>query len=275
MTIHTLVANSNRLAEADADLVSALEPLSSLAGLFLRDTQLRTTAVRGLAGSPVAGRLHTLDLAFNQLDDSAADVVSHPPGFHALRTLVLDNNDISFASAASILASPAMPLLQTASFARNALKNVVDLHSLARRKVELLEKSFVQASGDGAHLAERFYARLFERYPAVKPLFAHTSMRRQQQHLTSALTMVIEHLRAPDQVTTALEALAARHVSYGAFPSHYQAVTTTLLDTLKEILGADWTAELDDAWHDGLDAVAEVMVRAQQHATQNQVHQVR
>jgi hypothetical protein len=196
LTLSTLIASSNRLAEAATDLAVALEPLSSLSGLHLRDTQLRTSALRALASSPVAGRLHTLDLAFNQLDDSAADVVSHPPGFHALRTLILDNNDMSFASASSILASPAMPLLHTATFARNALKNVVDLHSLARRKIELLERSFAQASRDGAHLAERFYARLFERYPAVKPLFAHTSMRRQQQHLIAALAMVIEHLRA-------------------------------------------------------------------------------
>jgi hemoglobin-like flavoprotein len=76
-------------------------------------------------------------------------------------------------------------------------------------------------------------------------------------------------------VTTALAALAARHVGYGAFPSHYQAVVSTLLDTLKEILGVEWTTEMDDAWHDGLEAVAAVMVRAQQRATQDLVHQVR
>jgi serine/threonine protein kinase/hemoglobin-like flavoprotein/Ran GTPase-activating protein (RanGAP) involved in mRNA processing and transport len=266
--LQALTAGSNELGgETGGQLVAALAGLPALVRLSGRDAGLGTASVAALAASPLAGRLQALDLAMNGLDDAAVTALARPPGFHALRTLVLERNPISFASASSILSSPAMPLLQSVSFARSALKNVIDLHSLARRKVDLLEASFACVTADGAHLAERFYARLFERYPATKPLFAHTPMRRQQQHLTSALTMVIEHLRAPDMVAPQLAAMAQRHVGYGVYPSHYQAVVTAMLDTLKEVLAEAWTAELEDAWHDGLEAIAGTMMRAQQRGT--------
>lgn len=265
-TVTTLTANSNDFGGEPAALARALEALATLSRLQLRDCHLTAAHVHGIVSSGVSGRLRLLDLAFNQLDDRAAAALATPPGCHALQSLVLDDNDVSFATASSILTTPTMPLLQRAAFARNALKSVVDLHSLGRRRVEMLERSFARINRDPALLTERFYARLFERYPAVKPLFAHTSMRRQQQHLASALAMVIDHLRAPDQVTGALEALAARHVGYGVYPSHYQAVVTTMVDTLREVMGDEWTPELDDAWHDGMTAIAAVMMRAQQRA---------
>jgi hemoglobin-like flavoprotein/Ran GTPase-activating protein (RanGAP) involved in mRNA processing and transport/tRNA A-37 threonylcarbamoyl transferase component Bud32 len=266
LTVTHLAANSNSFGDEAAALVAALETLPSLTRLELRDCRLAAAHTRALVRSNIAGRLRSLDLAFNQLADGAAAAIAEPPGCHALHALVLDNNDISYAAASSILAAPAMPLLQRATFARNALKSVIDLHSLARRKIELLEQSFAAASADGARLAERFYARLFERHPALKPLFAHTSMRRQQQHLVSALGLVIDHLRAPDQVIGALEALASRHVGYGAYPSHYQAVAVTMMETLREVLGPRWSTEIDDAWHDGLAAIGGVMMRAHQRA---------
>jgi serine/threonine protein kinase/hemoglobin-like flavoprotein/Ran GTPase-activating protein (RanGAP) involved in mRNA processing and transport len=265
-TIRMLTATANDLRDDPALLARGLERLTRLSHLVLRDCHLRADHVHCLIASTAAARIRHLDIAFNQLDDQAASALTEPPGCQALHTLVLNDNDISFAAAASIVLTPGMPLLQQAAFARNALKSVVDLHSLARRKIELLEMSFAVVNRDAAHLAERFYARLFERYPAVKPLFAHTSMRRQQHHLASALGMVIDHLRAPDQVETALTTLAERHVGYGVYPSHYHAVITALVDTLREVMGADWSPELDDAWQDGLGAIASVMIRAQQRA---------
>jgi hemoglobin-like flavoprotein/Ran GTPase-activating protein (RanGAP) involved in mRNA processing and transport len=262
-----LRANSNVLGDDDAvRLAHGLSQLSALEVLQLRDNALGPSTMAAMVRSPLAARVKTLDLGLNQLGDAGAAALAEPPGLPALRVLDLEQNGIAFAAAASILAAPGMPLLQTVGFARNALKSVVDLHSLARRKIELLETTFARVAAGGADLAERFYSRLFERYPAVRPLFAHTAMRRQQQHLIAALTMVIEHLRAPDLVLPALTAMAERHVGYGVYPSHYQAFVTTMIDTLRDILGSAWTPDMEDAWHDGLEAIASAMMRAQQDA---------
>ncbi len=84
-----------------------------------------------------------------------------------------------------------------------------------------------------------------------------------------ALSTVIENLRSPDTVEPVLVELGRRHIGYGAFPTHYHAVTSTLIATLKNTLGDDWTDDLDEAWHKGLDAVASVMMRAHQERGQS------
>ena len=119
----------------------------------------------------------------------------------------------------------------------------------------------------GAELAEDFYQRLFERFPGSQAAICNnTPMRRQQQHLLSTLAMVIESLRDPDAVNQALVELAERHVDYGAAPSHYHAVKMVLLNTLESFAGSLWSEALEEAWHDGLEGIINVMLAAHRQA---------
>jgi methyl-accepting chemotaxis protein len=160
----------------------------------------------------------------------------------------------------TLWSSPGLPSLHQASFAQNALSGLVDLHSLARRKAELVEASFARLAPHLADVAAAFYQRLFERYPSMKGLFAHSSMRRQQQHLGAALTLIIDHLRSLDDAGEYLRELGARHAGFGAFASHYPAVAAVLVDALRDATGDGWTEELEGAWFDGLEAVSAAMV---------------
>jgi hemoglobin-like flavoprotein len=60
----------------------------------------------------------------------------------------------------------------------------------------------------------------------------------------------------------ALRELGERHVGYGVFASHYQAVTSTMLDVIRQTLGEAWVEETENAWHDGLEAVSAIMLAA-------------
>lgn len=260
-SMRVLTADSNRLGDrAGAVLAAATAPLAALDTLRLRDNQLGPAAVAAISASALPARLTALDLAFNQLGDEGASLIGRAEAWLALGALNLERNGIGLAAAATVLSSPGLPLLHRAGFARNAIRGLVDLHSLSRRKIDLLEASFAQMARDGAALAERFYAKLFERYPSLKPLFAQTSMRRQQHHLMAALTMVIDQLRAPDQAAAQLRALGERHVGYRVYPSHYQAVTGVLLEALRDAMGEVWSDELEAAWHDGLESIAAAML---------------
>ena len=53
--------------------------------------------------------------------------------------------------------------------------------------VVTLESSFNLLAPKAAELAARFYEELFKRYPAVVPLFAHTSIEEQQKKLLASL----------------------------------------------------------------------------------------
>ncbi|HSK08182.1 MAG TPA: protein kinase [Vicinamibacterales bacterium] len=261
--VRELTIDANEIGDAGGEaLARALASMPSLEHLRMEDNGIGAGVLAALAESPLANRLVALGLGSNQLTDASVAPVAHGNGWHALRVLDLRHNEISLAAAASILSAPRLSMLAELNLAQNALAGAVDLHSLARRQVALLEQSFARLSGKRADFAEQFYAHLFSRHPGVKPLFAHVSMRRQQEHLMATLSMVVENLRHPDLVAGQIEALGRRHVGYGVFPSQYQAVTSSLLETLRRMLGEDWTEEVEAAWHDGLEAIARTMIRA-------------
>ncbi len=114
--------------------------------------------------------------------------------------------------------------------------------------VALLESSFELLKPQADTLVNRFYERLFERYPAVKPMFARTTMPEQKKKLLGSLVLVMQNLRRPETLTPALKQLGARHVAYGTQPSHYGAVAETLLGVMGEMAGAAWTPEVKQAW---------------------------
>ena len=83
-----------------------------------------------------------------------------------------------------------------------------------------LETSFDLVAPRGDELMDEFYSRLFETAPAVKPLFAHTDLKRQKAMLLGTLVLLRKSLRDLDAIVPKLRELGARHVAYGAEPDH-------------------------------------------------------
>lgn len=128
--------------------------------------------------------------------------------------------------------------------------------------VPVLEKSFNLLAPQAEALVSRFYEELFNRYPQVKPLFAKTDHKKQQQKLLGALKLVMGNLNNVDALAKALTTLGQKHQNYGAVEAHYEAVATTLLDVMKEFAGRAWTREVHDAWSHALGTIAKVMLNA-------------
>ena len=136
--------------------------------------------------------------------------------------------------------------------------------------VSVLESSFKLVASQGEKLVARFYERLFQKYPAVKPLFKHSSMKAQKKKLLASLVLVIQNLRHPDKLTQALQGLGARHVAYGAQPAHYDAVGENLLAVLEEFAGSAWTPPVKQAWIDAYGAIKTIMLAGAQRASYTQ-----
>lgn len=132
--------------------------------------------------------------------------------------------------------------------------------------IELLERTFAAVAPKGLQLAARFYDELFKRYPAIKPMFASTDMKKQEKMLLGALELVIRNLRNPDQLLPALQFLGKKHQKLGARKEHYGAVTETLLDVMQEFAGTQWNDENNAAWSKALQAVASTMLAAYSNA---------
>ena len=138
--------------------------------------------------------------------------------------------------------------------------------------IELLESSFKLVAPQGDALVTRFYERLFEKYPVVKPLFKNASISEQKKKLLASLVLVIQNLRHPEKLTPVLQDMGARHVGYGAKPAYYDAVGENLLAVLGEFAGEAWTPEVSQAWTDAYAAIKTIMLEGAKrgHHTQGE-----
>lgn len=127
---------------------------------------------------------------------------------------------------------------------------------------ETLEVSFAAIAPDEKRLVERFYEELFERHPAVMPLFEGSDMKSQRAKLLAALKLVIANVRNMDALLPALQELGQRHQKYGAEPEHYIAVADVLISVMAEIAGDQWTQQTQQAWRGALNAIAGIMLGA-------------
>ena len=126
--------------------------------------------------------------------------------------------------------------------------------------LEALEESFDLVAPQGDALMDTFYARLFETAPAVKPLFAHTDLRRQKGMLLGALVLLRKSLRDLDAIVPKLRELGARHVAYGAQPAHYPVVGHVLITSMEEVAGPAWCPRYKRAWTAAFNVVACTML---------------
>lgn len=128
-------------------------------------------------------------------------------------------------------------------------------------EIKLVRNSFAKVVPIKAEAAELFYGRLFEVAPAVRPLFK-ADLKDQGQKLMAALAMVVAGLDRLDAILPQVETLARRHVVYGAEESHYAVVGDTLVWTLRQGLGDDFTAETETAWTKAYGVLAGAMIAA-------------
>jgi hemoglobin-like flavoprotein len=126
--------------------------------------------------------------------------------------------------------------------------------------LDSLETSFDLVAPRGDELVDVFYTRLFAAAPAVRPLFAHTDLRRQKAMLLSTLVLLRKSLRDLDAIVPKLRALGARHVAYGAAPEHYPVVGEILIASMAEVAGDAWRPEYADAWAAAFAVVAGAML---------------
>ena len=126
--------------------------------------------------------------------------------------------------------------------------------------VEALRGSFELVVERSPRLIGRFYEVLFERYPEVKPLFSRNAPEKQQKMLTEALVAVMDKLEDAPWLESTLKAMGAKHLDYGVTDVMYSWVGESLLATLAEVAGSDWTPRVEEAGKGALGAIAGLML---------------
>lgn len=125
--------------------------------------------------------------------------------------------------------------------------------------IERLRSSFQLVVDRNALVIERFYEVLFERHPEAQRLFGRNSRKAQAEMLTSALASVLDKIEDAAWLESTLAPLGAKHVAYGVTDEMYDWVGGSLLATLEEVAGDDWSPELASDWAAAYGAVASLM----------------
>jgi hemoglobin-like flavoprotein len=135
--------------------------------------------------------------------------------------------------------------------------------------VQLLRDSFALVVERAPNLTSRFYDQLFNRFPQSKLLFGRNARNAQERMLTDALVAVVEHVEDGAWMTSTLEGLGAKHVGYGVTDEMYGWVGESLLATLAEVAGPDWTPETAETWAAAYGAIAGLMQQGARKAQES------
>jgi len=139
---------------------------------------------------------------------------------------------------------------------------------MTAEQIALVKKSSkVFRDIDPVLIGDVFYSKLFLEVPHVKHLFK-TSRDVQSRKLIDMLSVIVGRLDRLDEITEDIQQLAIRHVRYGAKPEHYKAIGRTLIWTLKQGLGVDWTPDLEDAWISCYKTLSDTMIKAANYKSQ-------
>jgi hemoglobin-like flavoprotein len=105
----------------------------------------------------------------------------------------------------------------------------------------------------------RFYDRLFALAPETRAVFPD-DMTAQRGKLVGELVFLADAAGDLPAFTERARELGSRHQAYGVQPQDYDVVCAALLSSLAEVLGADWTAENEQAWDRLYRLIAETML---------------
>jgi len=106
--------------------------------------------------------------------------------------------------------------------------------------------------------ADLFYDHLFTTAPELRSMFP-ADLKEQKKKLIGILAVAVNNLHRFEQIRPAVEDLGRRHVAYGVTDEHYKPVGKSLLWTLEQGLGDDFTPRLKAAWARTFLTIAGVM----------------
>ena len=122
-------------------------------------------------------------------------------------------------------------------------------------EADLLRNSLDLVLARKPALAGRFCEALFARYPASIPLFGSL-----HGHLVvDALRNVAAHLEDVPWLEQNLAWMGAHQANRGVTPDMYPWMGETLIATLRELAGAEWTSSHEAVWREAYEEVVDAM----------------
>ena len=95
------------------------------------------------------------------------------------------------------------------------------------------------------------YARLFATHPDMEGLFVRdTDGSVRGEMLTRVFEMILDFIDRQSYGAHLIQCEVVTHDGYGVPPKVFGAFFDSVADTIRDLVGVDWTAAMDVAWRD-------------------------
>jgi hemoglobin-like flavoprotein len=113
----------------------------------------------------------------------------------------------------------------------------------------LIEQSFELAAERCGDITPRVYEKLFANYPEMVPLFVRdTTGNVRGEMLTRTIEAIFDYIGPNAFAENFLRCEVVTHDGYGVPPAIFSKFFDVLAETLRDILGAEWSPAMEREW---------------------------
>ncbi len=121
--------------------------------------------------------------------------------------------------------------------------------SLSEQTIEAIKATYPIIKDKGVKITEHMYQILFVNHPECEHLFSHSN--NQPEKLAQAILAFVSHVDDLDQIASALDHIAHKHMASQVKAIHYPMVADALISAMQAVLGKQvFNAEMMEAWTD-------------------------
>jgi nitric oxide dioxygenase len=133
---------------------------------------------------------------------------------------------------------------------------------LSNEHIQLVKSTVPILEESGPAITDYFYNRLFTHNPEAQNIFnmSNQASGKQSFALFSAIATYAKNLDNVEQLLTMVERIAQKHTSLNIQPEHYDLVGHHLIETLRELVPEQFTAEIEGAWTAAYQALAAIFI---------------
>lgn len=137
---------------------------------------------------------------------------------------------------------------------------------ISQRTIEIVKATAPVIKEKGEEITRRMYQIAFEERPDYKRSFETTWMQDrngngQAHKLAAAVYAYATHIDRLDELATAVDHIAHRHVATRILPEQYPLIGEKLLQAMKDVLQDAATEEVIAAWAEAYNALANIFIQ--------------
>lgn len=121
--------------------------------------------------------------------------------------------------------------------------------SLTEQEKQLIEHSIERVAEVAGDPSRQVYARLFAQSPEMEALFVLDTDGNARGHMLSeSLDCIFDFLGPRAYAPVLIQSELTNHEGFGVPPRVFATFFNVTMETFRELLGDEWTAETDAAW---------------------------